>query len=45
MVMAFSEGAPLFVPPRMYRDLEQRGFLSDPEMAKRIRPTPLIPLR
>lgn len=44
IVMAFSEAVPMFVPPRLYRDLEARGFLDDPEMRKRIRVTPTLPL-
>ena len=44
MVMSFSEEQPMFVPPRLYADLERRGFLKDPEMARRIRPTPKLPL-
>ena len=43
IVMSFSAECPMFVPPRLYKDLEARGFLNDPEIAKRIRTTMPLP--
>lgn len=43
IVMRFTPDAPMMVSPRLYRVLEARGFLRDPEIAARIRVTQPLP--
>lgn len=43
IVMRFTPEAPMFVSPRLYRDLVARGFLRDPDIALRVRVSQPLP--